>query len=438
MIFNFLQRYAYLIRGDRRYIYFDSLRRNLSLNRSSMIELQNDLIHKLIKHAYEGTMYYREVMESEGLRPEDIKSKADLMKLPVLTKSQIRGNLDRIKSSDKYGKKLKMVTSGGSTGNQAVVYQSPYYIQMSRAASLRNNSLTGWMPDDKSVWIWGAPHEHQQLRDSMTARLGALINRRLMLNAYRYSVDEFALWTEKINSFKPSVLYGYASIVLEFSRYLLRAGVFFDSIKRVVTTAETLIDRDTIADAFKCNVFDQYGSREVLAIGIESERGVMRIADEVVAVSVSNGGHFLITALHSYGFPLINYQIGDCGQIEKAGANDEADSLPFSRANITIGRITDNFLTSDGRRITCLMISCFLGGFNLAVIDQQVIQKAYKEFTVKYVPDKGFDRSCYYELIKQVLSKNFGSDVVIEFEPVSRIEVEPSGKKLMFKRTFGI
>jgi phenylacetate-CoA ligase len=158
----------------------------------------------------------------------------------------------------------------------------------------------------------------------------------------------------------------------------------------------------------------------------------------MVALNISDEGHFLITALRSYGFPLINYQIGDCGWIDKAGTNDEADSLPFSKVTITIGRISENFLTSERKPVTCLMISCFLGGFNLAIVDQQIIQKGYKEFTVNYVPDKGLVQSRYHELVNQVLSKSFGSDVVVKFNAVNRIDVEPSGKKLMFKRTFDI
>jgi phenylacetate-CoA ligase len=436
LMFDLLQRYAYLIRGDKRFIYYDSLKRNLLMSRSGMVELQNDLVHKLIQHAYMQTVYYREVMSSMGLTPDDIRSKEDLMKMPVLTKSLIRDNLDRMKSNDRFGKRLRVVTSGGSTGNQAVVYHSPYFTQVSRAAALRNNSLTGWMPHDKSVWIWGASHEHQQLRDSIKARIGVIVNRRLFLNAFSYSVDEFELWARKIKEFKPTVLYGYASIVLEFSRFLLSNGLFLDSIKRVVTTSEKLSERNTIAAAFRCDVFDQYGAREVLAVGIETKKGIMRIADDVVALNVSDEGHFLITALHSYGFPLINYKIGDCGWIDKEGTTDETDPIPFTNAKITIGRISDNFLTEDKKPVTCLVIAGYLGELNLAVLDQQIIQKDFKVFTVNYVPDKGLVQSSYHESVNNVLSEHFGSDLVVEFNAVNKIEVEPSGKKLMFKRTF--
>jgi len=401
-----------------------------------MVEFQNDLIHKLIEHAYRQTVYFREAMDSIGLTPDDIRSKEDLMKMPVLTKSLIRDNLDKIKSKDKFGKRLSVVTSGGSTGNQAVVCQSPYYIQVSRAAALRNNLLAGWMPYDKSVWLWAAPHEHEQLKGSMKARIGIMLNRRLMLNAYRSLDDDFEVWAKSIKEFRPRVLYGYASIVLNFSRFLLRTGLYLDSIKRVVTTSEMLKERDTIANAFRCDVFDQYGSREIMAIGIESEKNLMRIADDVVALNISNEGHFLITALHSYGFPLINYQIGDCGWIDDASTSNETDPIPFTRTQLTIGRISDNFLTSEKQAITTLGVAGYLGTFSLAILEQQIIQENYKEFTVNYVPDKALNHSHYHEIINEVLSEYFGSDVVVKFNAVHQIEVEPSGKKLMFKRTF--
>jgi phenylacetate-CoA ligase len=437
MIIDLLQRYAYSLRGDKRYTYYASLKQNLLMTRSSMIELQNDLIHKLIAHAYRETVYYREVMGAMGLTPDDIRSKEDLMKMPALTKSLIRDNLDKIKSNDRFGKKLCEVTSGGSTGNLAVVYKSPYFVQISRAATLRNNLLAGWMPHDKSVWIWGAPYEHELLMSSMKARLIISLNRRLLINAYRYSAEDFEGWARRIKEFKPKVLYGYASIILEFSKYLQKTGLFLDSIERVVTSVETLRERDTIAEAFRCDVYDQYGSREILSIGIESEKGLMRIADDVVALNVSDEGHFLITALHSYGFPLINYQIGDCGRIyESDGTSNELDPIPFTKIKLTIGRITDNFLTSERQTVASSALSVYLCSFKQPIKEQQIIQEDYKKFTVNYVPDKELIPSRYNEIVYKVFSEYFGSDIVISFNIANRIEPEQSGKKLMFKRTF--
>jgi phenylacetate-CoA ligase len=437
-LFELLQRHAYLLRGDRRYLYYALLKRNLLLTRPQMLELQTRCIHNLVDHAYRETKYYREILDSAGITPDDIRSREDLMKIPALTKSLIRENMDTIRSGDSHGKNMTIATSGGTTGNQAVVYQSPYYIQMSRAAALRNNLLAGWMPQDKAVWIWGAHHDPAPLKDTLVAKIGTAVNRRLVLNAFRCTMDDFECWAKRIGEFKPKVLYGYPSIILEFGQYLQRKGLCFRSIKRVVTTSEVLKKRDVISEAFECPVYDQYGSREIIAMGIESEKEVMRIADDVVAINVSSEGHFLITALHSYGFPLINYQIGDCGQIEDTSGNGSTDPIPLTKAKLTIGRATENFITSKKQVFSGLLVAGYIGMYDLAILDQQIVQRGYKEFTINYVPDKGLVESRYHEVVNAVLTEYFGEGVEVEFNAVKRIEVEPSGKKIMLKRTFDV
>jgi phenylacetate-CoA ligase len=57
---------------------------------------QNEQLAKLVKHAYENVPYYREIMKERGLVPSDITTVADLPKLPVLTKEDVRQNAARL------------------------------------------------------------------------------------------------------------------------------------------------------------------------------------------------------------------------------------------------------------------------------------------------------------------------------------------------------
>src|SRR5437879_253705 len=47
---------------------------------------QNAALRKLIHHAYEHVPYYRDLMCSLRLHPDDIRCRQDLPKLPILTK----------------------------------------------------------------------------------------------------------------------------------------------------------------------------------------------------------------------------------------------------------------------------------------------------------------------------------------------------------------
>jgi len=343
-----------------------------------------------------------------------------------MTKQLMKNNLDGLKSMA--CKNFIKVTSGGSTGETAILYKSPYFLQMSRAAALRNFTIAGWWPHDRSVWIWGAPYEHQQLKDSFISRIGIYINNRILLNAFNYSPADFPLWAEKIKSFKPRVLYGYASIIAEFSKWCLKEELYFNSIKSVISTTEKLVDRDIIEKAFRCKVYDQYGSREILSIAIECKKGNLHISDDTVIVEEGDNGHLLVTALDSIHFPIIRYEIGDTGR--KLDRTCPC-GLPFSLLDLNIGRVTDNFIRSDRRSVSGSALSAYISTLNINFSEYQLIQKKIDELEIKYVPNDKTTNDDIEKIKKALLEYFVKAD--IKFIPVKNIPIEPSGKRLLFK-----
>ena len=421
-----IQPLSYLLCGDSRYYYYVKLAKHLGLSRESILELQNRKLQRLITHAYNAVPYYRRYFDSNNLRPEEIKSSSDLIKLPIMTKQAIKDNLEELKSSNH--KKLKRITSGGSTGETAVVYKSGYFLQMSHAALLRNFSITGWLPWHRSVWIWGAPYEHQQVKDSLISKIGIFINGRLLLNAYNYSSRDFPVWAGKIKNFKPKVLYGYSSIILEFAKWCIENNITFDSIARVVSTTEKLIGRETIEKAFRCKVYDHYGCREVLSIATECKDGKLHISDDTVIVEHTDEDHLLITALDSFHFPIIRYKVGDVG---KKPDGKCPCGLKFSLMNLEIGRITDNFVRPDNRKISSSAFATYLSTLNINFFKYQLIQKTVDSFEVKFVSNSeecGKDKQIFIKALEEYFGK-----VKVDFIQVEEIPAEPSGKRLLFK-----
>ncbi len=421
---------------DKRFLYYKFLSKNLNLERDEIIETQEKNIKNLVHHAYYNTNYYKKLFDDNNISPEDVKTKDDLNKIPVLTKQIIRTNINNLMSKDRFGRKLMKVTSGGSSGNQTTIFYSPYYEHMSRASWMRNNSMIGWMPTDKSAWIWGSPIEHVKYEKSFVTRLGILLNRRIILNAFKYSEKDFIEWHLRLLKFKPKIVYGYASIINEFSTFLLKNNLKLPSVKIVVTTAEKLTNRKIIEEAFDCKVYDQYGCREVVAVGIEVDENEMVLTDDVVILNLNKKNEFLITPLYSFGFPLINYKNGDVGEI--SSDYKEAVRGPFNLMKLKIGRITDNFLNQKNQKVSTSAISTYLSTLDLKIIQHQIIQKNYSEFVINYISDKNTNKNDYFNKVAFTLEKHFGNNLEIKFNNVSQIPVEKSGKKLMFKRTFNI
>lgn len=423
---KFIQPLAYLVKGDMRFYYYWKNRHNLSLKKNEMVQLQKEKLKKLITHSYASVPFYREYFKKNNLHPKDFSKVSDLEKLPIMTKEIMKNNLDRLKGIGTNS--LTKVTSGGSTGETAVVYKTHKFIQMSRASDMRNLVRAGWNYYDKSVWIWGAPYEHQKVRESLISKIGIYINGRLLLNAYNYSPDDFPVWAEKIDRFKPKILYGYASIILEFAKWCVDNNVNYESIKAVISTTEKLKGREFIEKAFQCKVYDQYACREVLPIAVECEKGNMHIADDSVIVEQIEDNNLLITALDSFGFPIIRYRIGDTGKIiDKECSCD----LNLSLMDLEIGRITDNFIRPNRKKIASSSLATYISTLDINFTKYQLIQKKINEFEVKFI-SYGETTEIDKEKFTKALEKYFNK-VKIDFTPVVTIPCEPSGKRLLFK-----
>lgn len=81
---------------------------------------QNEGLVKVVKRVYENVPYYRDMMDEKGVKPEDIKSIADLPKLPFITKDDLREaypyGLLAIPLSDC----VRIQSTSGTTGRRVV------------------------------------------------------------------------------------------------------------------------------------------------------------------------------------------------------------------------------------------------------------------------------------------------------------------------------
>ena len=51
---------------------------------ADILAMQSRRVQSIVAHAYQTVPYYREVMDSAGLRPTDFRTASDLARLPIL------------------------------------------------------------------------------------------------------------------------------------------------------------------------------------------------------------------------------------------------------------------------------------------------------------------------------------------------------------------
>ena len=84
--------------------------------------LQDERLVKQVKHVYDNVPYYREMMDKKGVKPEDIKSTADLHKLPFITKADLRDAYPYGLLAKPLEDCVRIQSTSGTTGRRVVAF----------------------------------------------------------------------------------------------------------------------------------------------------------------------------------------------------------------------------------------------------------------------------------------------------------------------------
>lgn len=91
------------------------------MSRDEMTAVQSERLIKTVNRVYNNVPSYREKMQQIGLEPGDIKSIADLDKLPFTTKQDLRDNYPYGLFAEPMSNVVRVHASSGTTGKQIVV-----------------------------------------------------------------------------------------------------------------------------------------------------------------------------------------------------------------------------------------------------------------------------------------------------------------------------
>lgn len=418
--------------------YYRALKRSQWLNPQQIRAYQEERLRKLIEHAYYNVSYYREAMNTRGLRPEDIRTLEDLKKLPLLTKDICRKRLykgllaNRLDSRD-----LLRITTSGSTGEPFVCYADKSQLEYRWAATQRAAEWTGCRFGDRQVRLW-----HQTLGmtslQAMKERLDAWFHRRTFIPAYAMKEGDLASVIALIRRRRPVLVDGYAESFNLLAQYVRERKLDCPNIRSVMSSAQMLPDesRQTMEEAFGCRVFDKYGSREFSGIAYECDAhdGHHVVAENYIVEILKDGrdalpgetGEVVITDLNNFSMPFLRYQIGDL-----AVAMDNTRPCSCGRGHPRIGRIEGRvqsiIVGTDKQLIPGTFFAHLLKDFDKAVRRYQVIQHRFGEIEMQIIKGSRFTEATM-ERILTILRDHLGKDMRIEVKYVDKIAMVRTGK----------
>lgn len=334
---------------------YNFLKSTLSWDRKKIEDFQLSRLHSLIKHAYTTVPYYRDLMQSLKLNPDDFKSVQDLIKLPVLDRETIRLQSDKLISTTSNKKDLQKGSSSGTSGIPISYYRDNDSLSSGTAALYTLWSMSGWKPGQKNVHVWGnasSIKRWQSLSSKLKNKLMAQLNVASPLLDNPENLKKIA---EDIVKFNPVSIEGYPSSVYTLAEYFKKNNIKLPNLKQILTTAENL---DSLQQAFLEKEFaptsDLYGSGEVLGIASRpiGENCYYILDTHVIVETIESGieglKEVVVTDLDNYAMPFIRYKVGD--MIDQVYQPDKNSKYQFSYFKKMAGRSTDIVILPNGRR----------------------------------------------------------------------------------------
>ncbi len=391
--------------------------------------LQWRKLQALIQHCWEQVPYYSERWTGLGIEgPQDIRSREDYARLPVLQKPEIRANFEKLVASNHRDTMLYKVT-GGSTGEPLRFGYTRESYERRLAVMWRGYGWAGARLGQRTLYLWGIPPGAQKRKERL---YHAAFNRR-MLSAFEMSESRMSAYADQIDRFRPETIVSYVSPIVKMAEWLIASGRRIHRPQRILGAAESLPERQrqVLEQAFGCPAYNTYGCREFMLIAAECEhrQGLHINADHLnVELGAPDGGQgpsdIILTDLHNYGMPLLRYQNGDLASASQRRCGC-GRGLPM--LNSVDGRKLDAIRTRDGRYVPGeFFVSTFMN-FG-SVRHYQVVQKQWDVLDIQLVRNDDFDEEVLRR-IRQELGSVLGREVTLNFHFTDDIALTPSGKR---------
>jgi phenylacetate-CoA ligase len=421
-----------MLTGRTRYKSFRFLMESQSWSRERLDEYQNEKLRQLIKHAYDNVPYYTELMKKQGIIPDDIKTKEDLIEFPVSTKDDLRKATGKLLALNIKASTYSISFSSGSTGEPFKFYMSKSAESLSKASAIRAWYWNGYRLGDKYVKISMNP------RKSKEKILQDFVNRSKYLSSTSLNEDQFSMMINEMIRFQPKYIRGYPVPLLYLSSLMNnQEDALAGCLQGINTTGSVLHAdvREKIEDVFHAKIFDSYscegGSNFTQCPNCgyyhpSEEYAISEFISDSYTEKDSRRPHRHITTdLHNYAQPFIRYDTQDYIIEEKD--NTLSCGLSYRKIKGIVGRDSDIIITPSGQILLAENFAAYFE-YILEIEAYQVIQSRLNKIDINIIKSAGFSNQVYertYAYWRDYIDK----EVEVSLNVVNNIELTPTGKR---------
>jgi phenylacetate-CoA ligase len=389
-----------------------------------------------VSYAYGHVSFYHRKFDELGIKPDDLRTVADLNKVPATRRDELQKHNDELISNDFDSARLRVVSTSGSTGRPFFTSITDAEDDFRKVKLLRANMMCGQKPRDRWVVVT-APQN--------TVHIPALQRSLGIFSPIAVSVfDGVAAQLSRIERLRPDVLDGYSSSILLLAREIDKKGTKTIAPRILIGGAE-LIDsssRKYVEGVLGVPFYDEYACVELERLAwqcekkgyhhIDADSVVMQFVDESGdEVALGETGEIVCTSLFNHAMPFIRYAVGDIGRQSEEKICECGRVFPLMK--VIEGRKEEMILLPDGRVLSPLAVGdcmCAYPRFD-QIVQYRFIQKKVDLFRILIVKKTGVeDKVMETDLLSHIRKTlRIGEvDATIDMEFVDEIPPDKTGK----------
>jgi phenylacetate-CoA ligase len=391
------------------------------LPRAEIEKQQLARIRELVELAYETIPVYRDKYRAAGFSPSDLRTYADIEKIPTITKPELvaafpgRCLNPAFKPDD-----LFKTRSSGSSGQTLLIRVNYDAVITDTIQGVRQFALQSGLKykhRDLLTHVYTVPWWYPSIGEKYPS-------------AFISNVIPPARVAQHLADLSPEILSIYPS---NLDALMPHAEEFRDSLHLAVTHSEysARSQRDFWSKRLGVPVLDEYSSEEATRIALELPCGHYHVCEDSVHLDVidpetgkpqtpGKPGLSVITNLLNEAMPFIRYVQGD---LITMPAKPEPCAVNWAQIESIEGRMNDAFVNLDGRRVPAgsLLDLTYRWMFdqNVTLAEFEIVQRRRNRIVARFSPGAGMQEA---QLTKSVA--HLGDLLAVSFEHPVDVEVE--------------
>jgi Coenzyme F390 synthetase len=314
------------------------------ISKDEMEKLQLKRLQDVVKRAYENVPYYKKRFDDEGIKPEDIKTLADIQKLPLTTKDDLRAAYPFGMFAVPRREIVEVHTSSGTTGKPTVSGYTRKDLDIWSEIMARGLTMFGLNEDD----LIQNTHGYGLFTGGFGVHYGA---QKIGATVIPISTGQTRRQIEIMKDFGTTVLIVTPSYGLYLSEVAEEEGLKREDLKlkSIGFGAEMWTEemRQELQKRFNAPAYNIYGLTEIMGPGVALEcpdqdglhimedHFYPEIIDSETMEVLEDGekGELVITTLTRHGMPIIRFRTKDVTSLRRG-------KCACSRTHVKMERIT--------------------------------------------------------------------------------------------------